>query len=76
MVLGRPKSFDCRLDVKITITQNAALETLADWMGVPKAEVVRRMLDVDRVLAFQKELLRHEVGAVALLHRRGDDQVN
>lgn len=73
MVLGRPKSFDCRLDVKITITQNAALETLADWLGVKKAELVRRMLDVDRVLAFQHELLDHELGAIALLRRDGDD---
>ena len=53
--MGRPKQFDVRFEVKITKTQDAMLDVLSSWTGVPKAEIVREMLNMEVAHGFFRE---------------------
>lgn len=55
--MGRPKSFDVTLKVRITRTQEASLEVLSEWTGLSKSDIIREMSNSDVVHGFFWERL-------------------
>lgn len=59
--MGRPKSFDVTLKVRITRTHEASLEVLSEWTGLSKSEIIREMLTSDVVHGFFRDRLAKTV---------------
>lgn len=49
--MGRPKSYDVTLKVKVSFTQAAMLDHLSELLGLTRSELVREMLTVDAASA-------------------------
>ena len=57
--MGRPKQFDRTMKVKLTRAQQSMLDLMSDYLGIPKAQIIREILDVElsgRVLRAHDQL--------------------
>lgn len=45
--MGRPKQFDRTMKIKLTRAQQSSLDLLSEYMGIPKAQIIREVLDVE-----------------------------
>jgi len=45
--MGRPKQFDRTMKIKLTRRQQSALDLMSDYLGIPKAQIIREILDVE-----------------------------
>lgn len=45
--MGRPKHFDRTMKLKLTRTQQSTLDLMSEYLDIPKAQIIREILDVE-----------------------------
>ncbi|GAA1737728.1 ribbon-helix-helix protein, CopG family [Aeromicrobium alkaliterrae] len=53
--MGRPKSYDVTLKVKVSYTQAAMLDHLSELLGLTRSELVREMLTMDAAAGLMRQ---------------------